>query len=336
MESSSSTTNSSINPNALMMMMNIAAAGPERTILLIIGTLGLISILIKLSAILKWTWVTFLRPGKNLKKYGSWAIVTGPTDGIGKGFAMQLARRKMNLVLVGRSPSKLADLRDELLAKYKVEIKIVVVDFSGDLVEGMSRVEEALKDLDVGILINNVGVSYPYARFFHEVDSELLKNLITVNIEGTTRMVHTVLPFMLKKKKGAIVNLGSGAATVIPSDPLYSVYAATKAYVDQFSRSLYVEYKHSGIDVQCQVPLYVATKMASIKRSSLLVPSPNTYAHSALRWVGYEPRCTPYWPHSIIWWLASVLPEPLIDAYRMKFSIGIRKRGQMKDARKKE
>ncbi|XP_057827236.1 very-long-chain 3-oxoacyl-CoA reductase 1 [Cryptomeria japonica] len=318
-----------------LMILN-QAGGPERMILLIIGTLGLISIINKLSAILKWTWVTFLRPGKNLKKYGSWAIVTGPTDGIGRGFAKQLASRKINLVLVGRTLSKLTDLADELQSKYKIQAKTVVVDFSGNLVEGMSRVEEAINDLDVGLLINNVGVSYPYARFFHEVDSELLKNLIAVNIEGTTRMVHTVLPFMLKKKKGAIVNLGSGAATVIPSDPLYTVYAATKAYIDQFSRSLYVEYKHSGIDIQCQVPLYVATKMASIKRASLLVPSPDTFAHSALRWVGYEPRCTPYWVHSIIWWLASVLPEPLVDAYRLKFSVGIRKRGLMKDSRKKE
>jgi 17beta-estradiol 17-dehydrogenase / very-long-chain 3-oxoacyl-CoA reductase len=130
-------------------------------------------------------------------------------------------------------------------------VKIVVVDFSGDLIEDMSRVDEAINDLDVGILINNVGVCYPYARFFHEVDSQLLKNLIAVNVEGTTRMVHTVLPGMLKRKKGAIVNIGSGA-TLISSNPLYTVYVATKAYVDQFSRSLYVEYKQSGIDVQCQ------------------------------------------------------------------------------------
>lgn len=305
-------------------------------ILLFVGALGLLTILNTSSGFLKWIWVTFLRPGKNLSKYGSWAIVTGPTDGIGRSFALQLARRKINLVLVGRSPSKLKDLADELQAKYKTQVKTVVVDFTGDLIEGMNRVEEAINDLDVGILINNVGMSYPYARFFHEVDSQLLKNLIAVNIEGTTRMVHAVLPGMLKRKKGAIVNIGSGAATVIPSDPLYTVYAATKAYVDQFSRSLYVEYKHSGVDVQCQVPLYVATKMASIKKASLLVPSADTYARAALRWVGYEPRCTPYWLHSIIWWLANALPEPFVDAYRLKFSLGIRKRGQLKDSRKKE
>jgi 17beta-estradiol 17-dehydrogenase / very-long-chain 3-oxoacyl-CoA reductase len=66
-------------------------------------------------------------------------------------------------------------------------------------------------------------------RYFHEVDDELLKNLIKINVEGVTRVTHAVLPGMVERKRGAIVNIGSGAATVIPTDPLYTVYAATKA-----------------------------------------------------------------------------------------------------------
>ncbi|KAE8023595.1 hypothetical protein FH972_009272 [Carpinus fangiana] len=288
-------------------------------------------------AFLNWVYVNFLRPAKNLKKYGSWALVTGPTDGIGKGFAFQLARKGINLILVGRNPDKLKDVSDSIQAKYgKTQIKTVVVDFAGDLSEGVGRISEAIEGLDVGVLINNVGMSYPYARFYHEVDEELLKNLIKINVEATSKVTHAVLPGMLKRKRGAIVNIGSGAAIVIPSDPLYAVYAATKAYVDQFSRCLYVEYKKSGIDVQCQVPLYVATKMASIKRSSLFVPSADEYARAGLRWIGYEPRCTPYWPHTLLWALAASLPESVIDKWRLGFCLGIRKRGQLKDSRKKE
>lgn len=174
--------------------------------------------------------MNFLRPPKNLKKYGSWAVVTGPTDGIGKEFAFQLARKGLNLVLVGRNPDKLKDVSDSIMAKYgQTQIKTVVVDFSGDLDEGVKRIKDAIEGLEVGVLINNVGVSYPYARYFHEVDEKLLADLLKVNIEGTTKVTQAVLPVMIQRKKGAIVNIGSGAAIVIPSDPLYAVYAATKA-----------------------------------------------------------------------------------------------------------
>lgn len=201
---------------------------PSWVVLLL--SLGFLSLFKFSISFLKWFYISFLRPGKNLKNYGSWALVTGPTDGIGKGFAFQLARKGLNLVLVGRNPDKLKEVSDAIQAKYgKTQIKNVVVDFSGDLNEGMKRIEEAIEGIDVGVLINNVGVSYPYARFFHEVDEVLLMNLIKVNVEGTTKVTKAVLPGMLKRKKGAIVNIGSGAAIVIPSDPLYAVYAATKA-----------------------------------------------------------------------------------------------------------
>lgn len=305
--------------------------------LLLLVSFGFLKLVKSLFSLLNWAYVNFLRPAKNLKEYGSWALVTGSTDGIGKAFAFQLARKGLNLVLVGRNPAKLMDVSDSIEAKYEqTRIKIAVVDFSGDLDKGVERIKEEIEGLEVGILINNVGLSYPYARYFDEVDEKLLSDLIKVNVEGTSKVTHAVLPGMLKRKRGAIVNIGSGAATVIPSDPLYAVYAAAKAYIDQLSRCLYVEYKKRGIDVQCQVPLYVATKMASIKRSSFFVPSTDEYAQAALRWIGYEPRCIPYWPHTLLWALANSFPEWVVDAWRLKFCLGIRNRGHLKDSRKTE
>lgn len=170
------------------------------------------------------------RPPKNIKKYGSWALVTGSTYGIGKAFAFELAKKGLNLILVGRNPKKLEDVSSEIKSKFsKTQIKNVIFDLTGDLSEGIKKITEAIEGLDVGVLINNAGISYPYARFFHEVDDELLNNLIKVNVEATTKVTQAVLPAMLKRKRGAIVNIGSGAAIVIPSDPLYAVYAATKA-----------------------------------------------------------------------------------------------------------
>ncbi|XP_010556186.1 PREDICTED: very-long-chain 3-oxoacyl-CoA reductase 1-like [Tarenaya hassleriana] len=305
--------------------------------LLSLFAIGSISVFKFLFSILRWVYIYFLRPAKNLREYGSWALVTGPTDGIGKAFAFQLAGKGFNLVLVGRNPDKLRDVSDAIRSKYgNTQIKTVVMDFAGDLDEGVKRIKETIEGLDVGILINNAGISYPYARYFHEVDEELLRNLIKVNIEGTTKVTHAVLPNMLERKRGAIINMGSGAAALIPSYPFYSIYAGAKTYVDQFTKSLHVEYKKSGIDVQCQVPLYVATKMTSIRRASFMVASPEGYARAALRFVGYGPRATPYWPHSLMGSVISALPESIFESFNVKRCLQIRKKGQLKDSRKNQ
>ncbi|KAM3387718.1 hypothetical protein ACQJBY_010516 [Aegilops geniculata] len=285
-----------------------------------------------------WLYAAFLRPAKPLRRrYGAWAVVTGATDGIGRALAFELAAAGLGLVLVGRSPDKLAAVSKEVRARFPgAEVRTFVIDFAADgLAASVAALAESIRGLDVGVLVNNAGHGYPYARYFHEVDEELRRNLIRLNVEAVTRMTHAVLPGMVERKRGAVVNIGSGAASIMPSTPLYTVYAATKAYADQFSRSLYVEYKNKGIDVQCQVPMYVATKMASIRQASLFAPSPETYARAAVRYIGYEPRCAPYWPHALLWFLFSVVPEPLVDGYVLGMSLGIRKMGRAKEARKK-
>ncbi|CAN6464319.1 unnamed protein product [Victoria cruziana] len=223
--------------------------------LLTLSTLiGLFSLFKALVAILRWVWASFLRPKKDLRKYGPWAVVTGATDGIGKAVAFRLAGEGLNLVLVGRSPDKLSSVSSEIRQRFAgVEIKSIVCDFAKDLESGIKRIEEGIKDLDVGVLINNVGTTYPCAMFLHELEERWMDRVIRVNVVGTTRVTHVVLQGMVKRRRGAIVNIGSGSASDVPSFPLFTIYAATKVYIEKFSRSLSVEYKPYGIDVQCQV-----------------------------------------------------------------------------------
>ncbi|KAJ8758912.1 hypothetical protein K2173_002691 [Erythroxylum novogranatense] len=301
--------------------------------LLLVSFLGFFSLIKITICILKWVYTTFLRPPKNLKKYGSWCLITGATDGIGKAFAHQLALHGLNLVLAGRNPGKLTAVSSEIQAKFpSTTVKTLVFDFSSEVLvsDGGIKpvVEEAIRGLDVGLLINNVGITYPSARFFHEVDEKVFMDIVRVNLEATTWVTKAVLPAMLERKTGAIVNIGSGASIVVPSHPLYTVYAATKAYIDQLSRSMYVEYKQHGIDVQCQVPLYVATNMTSrVEKPSLFIPTPEDYAAAAIRQIGYEPRCTPYWTHYLQWCFACFLPHSVLDAWRL--SIGINRRANL-------
>ncbi|KAK9117410.1 hypothetical protein Sjap_016357 [Stephania japonica] len=300
-----------------------------RILILIVSAIGLISLLNSLLPLLTFLYKTFIRPPKNLSlTYGSWALITAPTDGIGRAFAFQLARRGLNLVLLGRNPEKLQHVSNAILTELpNTKIKTVQVDFSNVTkycdIQGV--IERAIEGLDVGVLINNVGVTYPSAKFFHEVEEQVLMDLIRVNVEGTSVVTRAVLPGMVERRRGAIVNIGSGAGLVAPSHPLFAIYAATKSYIRELSRSVYVECKYGGIHVQYQVPLYVATNMAarvaSVEKPSLFTPSPDDYARAAIRCIGYESISSPYWAHALQWHFANFVPESLLDEWRLSLGM---------------
>lgn len=95
----------------------------------------------------------------------------------------------------------------------------------------MRQLREAVEGLDVGVLVNNAAVAKPGALFLHEADVEPLIRIIRVNLVALTEVTAAVLPGMVARGRGAVVNIGSGSTAVLPSFPLYSVYAATKRYI---------------------------------------------------------------------------------------------------------
>ncbi|MED6209426.1 hypothetical protein PIB30_054589 [Stylosanthes scabra] len=296
------------------------------------SSLGFILVCKNVLNFVKWVWGMFLRPPKNLKDYGSWAIVTGSTDGIGKAMALELASKGLNLLLIGRNPLKLEATSKDIKGNCNnnVQVKFLVIDFEKDKGEEIKeRVEEAIEGLglDVGVLVNCAGLAYPYARFFHEVDSELMNAVIKVNAEGPTWITKAVIQRMIKKRKGAIVNIGSGSSVVLPSYPLVALYSATKAYLAMFSRCTNLEYKHQGIDIQCQAPLFVSTKMTRMT-SSMFVPTAEMYSKKCTRWIGYESVVEPYFLHSLQGFLIRLIPEPLFDYFILCYHLYIRKRGR--------
>jgi len=125
--------------------------------------------------------------------------------------AFELAKKGLNIVLISRSLDKLQETRTELEEKYpNAKVHILSIDFSKFDEAARKAVAETVKDLDVGVLVNNVGISYPYTKYFHELDDERVTQLISLNIDSTTWMTRIVLPGMVTRKRGAIVNLGSG------------------------------------------------------------------------------------------------------------------------------
>ncbi|CAN6201747.1 unnamed protein product [Urochloa humidicola] len=309
--------------------------------LAVLGALYLAAASLRLLHFLGLPDLLLRRPRDLRRRYGAWAVVTGPTSGIGQSMALELARRGLNVVLVGRDPTKLRDISDTITNTHAVKTKTVVFDLSlvstaqGD--EAMRRLREAVEGLEIGVLVNNAGVAKPYAAYLHEFDVEAWMTMVRVNLWAVTEVAAAVMPGMVVRGRGAVVNIGSGSTEAIPSFPLYTIYAATKRYVAQFSRSLCVEYRSKGIDVQCQyicsrlvcladwtskAPLFVDTKMASrvakATRFSPFVPTSDAYARAAVRWIGHGALCVPNAGHRVQRCLAAAVPDRVHDWLRLR------------------
>lgn len=284
----------------------------------------------------------FLRPGKNLKKCGSWAVVTGATDGIGKAYAFELAKQGLNVFLLSRTEAKLVEVEAELKAAFpSLSFAHLAIDFSNFDTVARSKVAAALKTLDVGVLINNVGMSYNFARYFAELSDADAAALVELNVASTMWMTKIVLgetdtegkatSGMLLRKRGAIVNTSSGAGR--GTTPMLAAYSGAKSWIELFSRGLDAEVRPKGISVQCQAPLYVTTKLAKLRHTSLFVASPKAYARRACACIGYEASISPWWSHALQLWAQSLLPEAVGIAVINMMHAPIRKAGMKKEKR---
>ena len=274
----------------------------------------------------------FLRPSKNLKKLGEWAVVTGATDGIGKAYAFKFAKKGLNVVLISRTKSKLDDCAAEIKEKYGVEVKVIACDYSNFDDKARAGVAKVCGKLDVGILVNNVGVSYVYPKYFSELKEEEVDGLMEMNVNSTTWMTHMILPGMMERKRGSIVNVASAAG--VNTMPLLAQYSAAKGYITMFTRGLSVECAKKNVTVSVVTPFYVATKLAKM-RKALTVPTPPAFVDMAVRWIGHgDVVVQPFWIHGVMGWVVNSLPTFLSDSVIMGMHAGIRARGIKKDARK--
>lgn len=262
---------------------------------------------------------------------GEWAVVTGSTDGIGKAYAEELAKCGMKVVLVSRSQDKLNQVSSEIREKFKVETRTIAVDFASEDI--YDKIQASLAGLKIGVLVNNVGMSYEYPEYFLEVPDldNTIKKLININVLSVCKMTRLVLPGMVERSKGAILNISS-ASGMVPV-PLLTIYSATKAFVDFFSQCLHEEYKSKGIFVQSVLPFFVATKLAKIRKPTLKTPSSETYVKSAMKTVGLKSRTNGYPVHSLMGSIFSILPSWLYFKIILNFNKSLRARS-LKKAKK--
>lgn len=235
----------------------------------------------------------------------SWAIITGPTNGIGKEFAIELAKRGFNLFLIGRNLEKLQSLETEILQNYNpnIDIEIGTIDLSKNLgdqrsddssiapIEHQTQTNDWKKVLEtlnristksnISILINNAGLSHSKPTEFHMNDLDKdINSIINVNVLSVLYLTKLVVPFMLRYKSGLILNVGSFSA-LVPT-PFLSTYAGSKGFLYTWSQALGTELEPQGVDVRLLNTYFIASEMSKIKKTSFLIPSPNGYVRQVL------------------------------------------------------
>jgi short-subunit dehydrogenase len=197
---------------------------------------------------------------------GCSALITGASAGIGREFARQLAGRASSLVLVARRRARLEELRDELTkANPNLNVNIRETDLSDDraVIELFDSLER--EKIAVDLLINNAGLGD--LGLFATIELQRVKEMLAVNVTALTLLTRMLLPGMVARKRGAILNVSSSAGFL----PLagFAVYAATKAYVTSFSEAIRAELRGTGVTVTALCPGPVHTEFAETAQRSV-------------------------------------------------------------------
>jgi len=181
-------------------------------------------------------------------RYGPWAIVTGASDGIGREMARRLAEAGLNLVLVARRRAALDEIAADLTARHRIETRVLDVDLAlGDAVEA---IEDATRDLDVGLLIAAAGFGTSGPFLDARLDREL--EMLRVNCGAVLGLSLGVGRRLAERGRGGIVLMSSLVA--FQGVPLSANYAATKAYVQSLAEALHLELAPLGVDVLASAP----------------------------------------------------------------------------------
>ncbi len=190
------------------------------------------------------------------------ALITGATSGIGKATAIMLAKLDYNLIITGRRKERLTALSEELKKQYGIELLTLNFDIRNR--------EETKKQIDnlsgkwqtIDILVNNAGLASGL-DFIHEGDIDDWEKMIDTNVKGLLYISRAIMPNMVKRKSGHIVNISSiaGKETYFKGN----VYCATKHAVDSLTKAMRIDMLPHGIRVTSISPGMVDTEFSEVR-----------------------------------------------------------------------
>jgi short-subunit dehydrogenase len=229
------------------------------------------------------------KPAEFPSRYGPWAVVAGASEGLGAAFAEALAARGHHLVLLARRADALESFAEQLRAARGVTVRPVVCDLGDASFEG--TLARATADLDVGVAVYNAAYSFVAPLLSRPLADAL--RVVDVNVRGPLVFLHTLVPAMIQRKRGAVVLMSSLAG--FQGSPKLAAYAASKAFNTILGESLWAELAPHGIDLvvsaagAIRTPNYAKT----LKREAPGTLDASTIAERSLSALGRGPLVVP-------------------------------------------
>jgi len=288
-----------------------------------------------------WLYTNFVASVNLKKRYakaGTWAVVTGASDGIGRAFAIDLAKRGFNVCIIARTLKKvaedgsvkgLAEVQDKIKSlKPSAEVKMIEFDFAKAGDAEYTKLFKELDTLDLAVMVNNVGINYEHPLEFETVDIAEDLKILKVNCEAQMRMSKYAAQKLKPKRAGAIVSLSSMFGSY--GAPLLAPYGGTKAFNAGFSDSLAYELGPHGIDVMTVAPGMVCSNMSKKKRPTFDCPTAAQYAYQTLNKLGLVQWTNGHRHHDIMGGVAALLSPSFIGSQLYKINKGVMKRALKK------
>lgn len=182
------------------------------------------------------------------------ALITGATSGIGYAFARRLAADGFDLVLVARTRERLQEVAAELHDEFDVQTQVLRADLAK--LADCRRVENALTDQSIDLLVNNAGFGL-YEGDFLSHDLETEDEMVLVNVRAVLRLTYAAVGPMVERGEGAVINVSSVAS--FAPDPMAPTYAASKAWVTAFTQGLREQLAGTGVNLLALTPGLVPT-----------------------------------------------------------------------------
>jgi hypothetical protein len=256
------------------------------------------------------------------------ALITGASAGIGRELARCFAADGHDVVLVARRQERLDEVASELRSRFRVQAHAIACDLTqASAIDALLRRLQEL-GLEIEFLVNNAGAGV--SGVFSELELGRQLEFLELNVTAILRLTHALLPAMLARRRGRILNVGSTAG--FQPGPFLASYYASKAYVNSFSEALHVELRGTGVTVTLSCPGPTRTEfagLAGVEHSPLFKLAAGSAEHvaqqayaamlrgralvipGALNWFGVQ--LLRISPRAVVRWVMGALTRPVSE-----------------------